>query len=314
MTGDNAVRGWVRGAAIAGVVAIAAVLVVTTLDRVTGGTPTVSAESSPTASLTFPTAQTTGVPADWTPKQELSGEQTVWDDGATIEDLRLTNGILLIRAKNVTVRRVELVDSRIINDYGRDCFNGLRLEAVSVVRGGNDTGQPVVQSGGFVAQRLKIDGPSEGIRVSEKAIGCGPVVVEDSWIRVKPPADCVAKKVDWHGDGIQGYLGPEVIVRHSYIELAEVEGCLGTAAFFYPDQGNSEATIDNVLMAGGSYVFRLGTPGSVTGLKVLADSWVYGPTDVQDCAKVQWGTGNEIVTLAADGSLQAVSPLLCVSR
>lgn len=307
-------RGWMRGVVIAAAVTlVVATVVVTSRKSETSPAEATAGSSSPASPRvpSYPTSTTTGVPSGWIPKLEWTGEQNVWDDGAVIEDVRLTDGLLFIRAKNVTLRRVELVDSRIINDYGRDCFNGMRLEDVSIVRGPGDVGMPVVQSGGFTATRLKIDGLSEGIRVGEKSLGCGPVMVEDSWIRVSPPNECVQQKVDWHGDGIQGYMGPKITVRNSYIELAEVDGCLGTAAFFYPDQGNTSATIDNVLMAGGSYVFRLGTPGSVTGLKVVEDSWVYGPVDVTDCAKVRWGNGNEIVNVAADGSLRAVAPLEC---
>lgn len=314
----EAVRGWVRNGLIGVIAALVALAVILAVRTSTGSSAppstvgsTSAGTSAPVRLDSYPTSATTGVPEGWVPKLEWTGEQTVWEDGAVIEDVRLTDGVLFVRAENVTVRRVELVDSRILNDYGRECFNGLRLEDVSVVRGPRDLGVPVVQSGGFTATRLKIDGPSEGIRVSEKAIGCGPAVVEKSWIRATPPENCVADKVDWHGDGIQGYLGPELTVRDSHIELVETEGCLGTAAFFYPDQGNTAATIENVLMSGGSYVFRLGTTGSVTGLKIVNDSWIYGPLDVTDCGAVQWGMGNEIVEKGTDGYLRAVAPLRC---
>ncbi|MDQ7992689.1 MAG: hypothetical protein AAGC63_05785 [Propionicimonas sp.] len=276
-------------------------------------TPAASPEPAPTPSVLdpFPTADTTGVPDGWHPAEELTGDLTVWDDGAVLEDLRLTGGTLYVRAANVTLRRVELVDARVVNDYGRDCFNGLRIEDSSFVRADTDLGMPVIQAGGYTLARVKMDGPSEGARVGELALGCGPVLIEDSWLRIAPPERCVADEVDWHGDGVQGYEGPELTVRNTAISLEQVDGCPGTAAFFYPDQGNSRAVVDRVLLSGGGYVFRLGTPGTVDGLKIVDDSWEYAPVDVLDCRRVEWGADNEIVARAQDGSLRAVEPLEC---
>ncbi|MDQ7992690.1 MAG: hypothetical protein AAGC63_05790, partial [Propionicimonas sp.] len=183
----------------------------------------------------------------------------------------------------------------------------------SILRGSNDDGMPVVEAGGYTAVRVKIDGPTEGFRVGEKSMGCGPVVIQDSWLKIDQPDRCVADKVDWHGDGVQGYQGAELTVKNTYINLAQTSGCLGTAAFFYPDQGNTRATIQDVLLEGGGYVFRLGTPGSVSGLKIVDDSWEWGPVDVSNCGVVTWGSGNAIVTVNADGSLKTVRSLACAS-
>ncbi len=109
-------------------------------------------------------------------------------------------------------------------------------------------------------------------------------------------------------------MGVEVTVRDSTIILNGVTGCPGTAAFFYPDQGNTRVNIDGLLLAGGGYVFRLGTPGTVSGLKVIDDSWIWGAVDVQDCRQVSWGSGIELVTLNANGTLRSVGSLPCVTR
>lgn len=270
---------------------------------------------SPTtqAEPTFPTRDTTGVPAGWTPKQEWTGDQTIADAGAVVEDVRLTDGTLYVRAPNVTLRRVEIVGGRIVNDYGTECSNGLRIEDSSILRGDNDPENPAIEAGGYTLERVKIDGPSEGVRIGEKGNGCDPVVVQDSWIRVDPPDHCVEQKIDWHGDGLQGYQGPELTIRNTFIQLAEVEGCQGTAAFFYPDQGNTKVTVENLVVAGGGFVFRLGTPGSVSGLKVVDGSWDYGAVDVADCSAVTWGPGNETVKLGEDGQVTPVDPLKCVA-
>lgn len=292
-------------------------------------TPTVSPTRTPTESATpttsptptnspslgsFPTRANTGVPAGWTPKTVRTGDYVITQAGAVVEDLRLTNGVLYVRAANVTLRRVELASARIINEYAGRCYSGLRIEDTSILRGSTDLGMPVVESGGYTAVRVKIDGPSEGFRVAGNDVGCGPVTIQDSFVQVDPPDNCVAGRVDWHGDGLQGYMGVEVTVRNSTIILSEVTGCPGTAAFFYPDQGNTRVNIDGLLLAGGGYVFRLGTPGTVSGLKVIDDSWIWGAVDVQDCRQVSWGSGNELVTLNANGTLRSVGSLPCVTR
>lgn len=270
--------------------------------------PTPTTSSAPIAG--FPTRSTTGVPSGWTPTRQVTGDYVVTQAGQVVEDLRVTNGTLYVRAANVTLRRVEIVSGRIINEYAGRCYNGLNIVDSSILRGSRDHGMPVVESGGYTATRVKIDGPSEGFRIAGGDVGCDPVTIQDSWVKIDTPDGC--NSVDyWHGDGVQGYMGVEVTVRNTYINLAETRSCPGTAAFFYPNQFNKRANIENVLLEGGGYVFRLGTPGSVSGLKVVDDSWLYGPVDVADCRSVEWGTGNEIVSVGADGSLRSVARLQC---
>ncbi len=260
----------------------------------------------------FPTASTTGVPAGWSPTQTVYGDYTVGDDGAVIEDLRVVGGVLYVRGTDITLRRVELVGARIVNEYAGRCYSGLKIEDSSIVKGDADLGMPAIESGGYTATRVKIDGVSEGFRVGGTDVGCDAVTIQDSWVRVTPPDDCTDNS-SWHGDGLQGYLGVALIIRNTAITLVERPDCTGTAAFFYPDQGNTSATIDNVLLAGGGYAFRLGTQGTVNNLKIVADSWDFGPLDVSSCGHVAWGTGNELVRIAGNGSLISAGALACKS-
>ncbi len=277
-------------------------------------------QSSPTTAPSrsgFPTRETTGVPAGWVPSRTITGDYTVTGEGSTLENVRISNGNLYIRAKNVTVRNVELVDGRVINFFASQCSNGLLLENVSIVRKSSTTAwDPAVEAGGYTARGLKIDGWWEGLRVGGTDFNpaCGPVLIEDSWINIQPPAECYSNSsnIDWHGDGLQGYEGAAVTIRDTYMQLLGVPPrCGGNATFFYPDQGNSRATVDNVLLAGGGFTFRLGTPGSVKGLKILDGTWEYGPSDVRNCSQVDWGAGNEVVRMNADGSLTSVRSLKC---
>ena len=280
--------------------------------------PSATATSGSSSSAKgFPTRDTTGVPAGWSPKRTVSGDYTVTAAGSVLEDVRITGGDLYIRAPNVTVRNVEMVDGRIINFFASQCANGLLLENVSIVRRSSATAwDPAIEAGGYTARKLKIDGWWEGLRVGGTDFNpaCGPVLVEDSWVNIQAPSECFTNpgSVDWHGDGLQGYGGAAVTLRNSYMQLIGAPpSCGGNATFFYPDQDNTRATIENVLLAGGGFTFRLGTPGSVSGLKIVDGAWEYGPSDVRDCSKVTWGSGNEVVRVNTDGSLTSVRPLAC---
>jgi hypothetical protein len=236
---------------------------------------------------TFPNPQTTGTPPGWTPDTTSSSGITVTTPGAVVQDVRLTNGAdITVKAPNVTVRRVELQGGYIINDTS-SCANGLLIEdtTLSPGPGQNELGQEgAVSYGGYTARRVELTGRSEGFRVSS-AGDCGPVTIEDSFVKIVPPSPCG----DWHGDGIQSYGGDAVTVRNTTIDM-RTSGCTGTAPFFRPSgQGNrGAATIDRLLVMGQGYSFRLGTPGTVNGLRIVDGSWIFGPVDV-DCAQVsQW--------------------------
>lgn len=275
-------------------------------------TPTESVTPSETPSLAqgeFPTAATTGVPEDWEPAIERNGDFVIDKPGTIIEDARLTGGVLYIRADNVTLRRVELVNARVSNVWNHQCFNGLVIEDSTILRGDSDIAQPAVEAGGYTATRVKIDGPSEGFRASGYDFGCDPVLIEDSWIHVEPADGCHGDS--WHGDGIQGYFAPSLTVRNTRVALGGKEGCVGNSPFFYPNQKNTEAHIEGLLIEGGGFGFRLETPGSVENLKIVADSWEYGPMRVTSCDDVEWGEGNEVVKEKDDGTLTSVEPLEC---
>lgn len=264
----------------------------------------------------FPTRASTGVPAGWSPKQVVSGDYTITQDGQVVEDLRVTGGTLSIRAQNVTLRRVEVVSGQISNVYSGRCYNGLKIEDSTILRGSEDIGQPAIQFGGYTATRVKIDGPSEGFRVGGSDYGCGPVTIQESFVNVEPYAECASGSLPdntWHGDAIQGYMGPELTLRDTYIRVGAVANCWGTAGFFYPSgQGNSKATVENVLIEGGGYAFRLEMPGSVSGLKIVDDAWHYGPVyNRTACGQISWGAGNEVVTVKSDGTLATVRSLTC---
>jgi hypothetical protein len=239
------------------------------------------------------------VPAGWTPTSTRTTDLRVTTAGAIVEDIRLVNADLIIDAANVTVRRVEIQGGQINNVPASTCRNGLVVEDSSIIRAPGqqttDSTPPAIDTGGYTARRVKIDGLPEGFRVGGKSsYGCAAVTIEDSFARVRYPDSCQ----DWHGDGIQGYDGPAVTVRNTTIDFVESGSCGGTAPFFYPSaQGNTSVDIDGLIVQGGGFAFRLGMPGTVKNLKIVDGSWFYGPIDVRCSLVTTWSA--DIVTVNA---------------
>jgi hypothetical protein len=258
----------------------------------------------PVAAATFPTRSSVGLPPGWEPEQEHTGDLWIRTRGTVVEDLRITGGIVYVAAQNVTLRRVHAVDAFVVNDVNGACGSGLVVESSTFVRtsGATETDLPVIGNGGLAIRDVLIDGVPEGIRVGSKH--CGGVAVENSYIGVVPPAECQ----DWHGDGIQGDNGGSLVVRQSTITLEERADCPGNAPFFYPDdQSNTSLAVDGLLVSGGGYPFRAGTSGTVRNLRVVDESWGYGPAEVS-CPAVTV-TGSHLVTVAANGRTTSVGPL-----
>jgi hypothetical protein len=255
----------------------------------------------------FPNPATTGVPLGWTPKETRTTTLRVTTAGAVVQDIRFVNAGIIVDAANVTIRRVEIQGGRIDNVPGSVCRNGMVLEDVSIIRAPNQitnwNDNPAVGHGGYTARRVEVNGLPEAFRVGGVgSSGCGPVTITDTFARVTAPDNCG----DWHGDGIQGYDGPALIVRNVTLELIERSGCGGTAPFFYPrNQGNTSATIDRLLVKGGGFAFRDGMPGSVTGLRVAEASYGYGPIDVRCSVVSAW----EAQIVKIDTSYRVTAPV-----
>ncbi|RPF26077.1 hypothetical protein [Georgenia muralis] len=256
----------------------------------------------------FPTRETTGVPEGWEPVRVVRGDLEVDTPGAVVEDVRILDGSLLVDATDVTVRRVEILGGGINNFPGPVCSDGLVVEDTTIRSSGPTTEDqlPAIAYGGYTALRVLLDGVPEGFRVGGAGSGCGPVTVVDSFASVRYPDDCT----DWHGDAVQGYDGPALVIRNTTLELVQTADCGGTAAFFYPaDQGNTTVDVDGLLVSGGGYPFRLGTAGTVSDLAVVDGSWTFGPIDVRCSALTEWDAA--VVEAAPDGTVRRLRPLPC---
>jgi hypothetical protein len=233
----------------------------------------------------FPNPSTTGVPAGWKPERTRTTDLRVTRPGAVVKDVLLKDANLIVDAPNVTIRRVKLQGGQI--NTGSPCNNGTLIVATTLEpRPGQSSiveSEGAVSYGGYTARRVEIRRRAEGFRVGGKSNGCGPVWIEDSFVKIVDPPD----GPELHPDGIQGYDGDAVTVVNSTIDFRKA--MFGTAPFFVPSgQGNTRATVKRLLVMGGGYPFRLGVPGRVSGLKIVNHSWAFNPIDVKCSVMSRW--------------------------
>jgi len=231
------------------------------------------------------------VPAGWTPAETRSSDLTVSTPGAVVQDVRFTDGAdIVVRADNVTIRRVDMQGGSITNQYGtapQGCGHNMMVEDATfeqIPDTFEPSDSPVIGEGSYTARRIEIDGRGEGPRLSD----CGPVNLEDSFIKIHgadpstPACDVV------HSDGVQGVAGRGVTAINNTIIFQTSCGTspwyVGGAGAAYPNTGRYD--IDRLLVSGGGYVFRQGVAGSVTGLRIVNNSWVYGPLGDMDCSAI----------------------------
>lgn len=259
-----------------------------------GGAP---GEGRPVPAAATPDAARAGVPEGWVAKRRLGTALVVTEPGAVVEDVLLKNADLVIDAPDVTIRRVKLQGGRIHNVPQSSCRNGMVVEDSTIEpapgKSFSRDSEGVIGYGGYTARRVRIWRRSEGFRVGGRSFGCGPVRIEDSFVKIAIAPGCPG---DLHSDGIQGYDGPALVVQNVTIDFREA--ACGTAPVFLPDNaGNTSASIDGMLVMGGGFAFRAGVPGSVKDLKIVNGSWSYAPVDV-DCSRLRsWDA--EIVTIDA---------------
>ncbi|MDM4718581.1 hypothetical protein QTQ03_02820 [Micromonospora sp. WMMA1363] len=225
------------------------------------------------------------------------GDLVITRAGTVLED-HLVTGSILVKAENVVIRRTRLYGT-VDNFLGNRVHGPLLIEDSEVVNPpGEEFSTDQLYAFGvanYTCRRCKVINRMEGWRVAGKDYpGAAPVTIEDSYARLAvPPGMC--RTVDPHGDGVQSYHGPSVVLRHNTIDQ-RLDDC-PTAPVFIPDQRNDGGTIRDNLLAGGSYSLRAtgGWFPAITGNKIVHDSYGYGPIDV-DCRKIGTWSGNATVT------------------
>jgi len=273
--------------------------------------PPADAESAGTSSPPppggFPNPASTGVPAGWEPAQTVSTDMEIRTPGTVVEDVRFTDSAnILVFADNVTIRRVEMLGGFITNQYGDapvNCGHDMLIENVTFKQ---QPGQfvpsdyPVIGEGSYTARAIEVDGRGEGMRMSD----CGPVTLENSFLRIHGADEGTAACDAVHSDGVQAYYGVGGTARNNTIIF---ETSCGTSPWFVvnPSINTGKYTIDRLLVSGGGYSFRQQVTASVTGLRIVNDAWVYGPTDQLDCSKLSdWDA--KLVTIDANYQVSGV--------
>jgi hypothetical protein len=236
----------------------------------------------------FPSPWDTGVPAGWKPARVQTKDLEITTAGAVVHDILFKNASLIIKAPNVTVRHVKMQGGSIANWEGGSCENGLLVEDSTFTpppgRRFSGDSEGVTGVGGYTARRVKLWRRGEGFRDGGRSAGCGPVKIEDSFVKISVAPGCPGNP---HSDGIQGFDGPPLTVENVTIDFREAD--CGTAPFFVPDrQGNTSVNVDRLLVMGGGATFRLGVPGHVRGLRIVDDTWTYYPVDVECSLLTGW--------------------------
>ncbi len=246
----------------------------------------------------YPTPACTGVPAGWTPRKTVDGDLKITKAGTVIED-HLVTGSITVQADNVTIRNTR-VYGKVDNFIGDRIYGPLTMIGLEAV---NPPGQEFTTSGeyaigtaSFTCRRCKIVNRIEGFRAGGSgSANFGPILIEDSFVQLAvPPGLCASE--DPHGDGIQGYGGPPITLRHNTIDQ-RLDDCPTAPVFIPAGQGNNGGAIDDNLLAGGGYSLRLtgGPFTSVTGNKIVQGTPAYGPVEVT-CGEIDEWSGNALVT------------------
>jgi hypothetical protein len=261
----------------------------------------------------YPTASCTGVPSGWTPVTTINGNLTITTNGAVIENYLVT-GMIDVRANNVTIRKTRTYGG-IDNFVTNVVYGPLLIEDSEVVLPPGQTESwdygHVFGVANYTCRRCKVVGRAEGWRVGASGYaGAGPVTIEDSYAKLQvTQAQCDAD--DPHGDGIQGYGGPFVTIRHNTIDQRD-DPCPTSPIFIPSGQGNDGGDIIDNVLAGGGFTLRAygGNFPSITGNKIVYNTWAYGPLDI-NCSLIGNWSGNATVNFnwTTGEIISQVSPL-----
>ena len=138
---------------------------------------------------------------------------------------------------------------------------------------------------------MKIWRRGEGFTVGASS-GCTPVRIEDSFAKISI-YDCNA--MDWHSDGIQGYDGNALTVRNLTIDFNEVlrhRAVLLSSA----QPGQRPRRRRSPARDGRWLLVPVGHLGDGPNLKIVDESWGYGPIDVRCSALSAWDASLVTIT------------------
>lgn len=229
----------------------------------------------------FPDAASTGTTS--APLVILNGTQVFSTSGQTIANTRI-NGCVEVRASNVTLRNV------FVN--GNGCFWGIRnfntnLQVIdSEVTCGGSNGT-AVGSSSLTLTRVDIHGCENGLNVS------GSTLVQDTWIH-----DMNGDQGGAHTDGAQFNQGAtDITFRHNTINVGPGFGATSAIIMWNEvDPQNRRVSIDNNLMAWGTYTLYCGRQGAIDNIRITNNRFgpfEYGYANACNSGETWFGNVND---------------------
>ena len=233
----------------------------------------------------FPNPASTGVPASWQPQRTQSGDLHVRSAGAVVEGRAA-------RGRGPRRRRAERhgparqaagrVDPELPGPHvpqradrrGHVDRAPPRRELVDRDRGGDR--QPAATPRGGSRSGVARRASASAARPT-----ADPVRIEDSFAKIVIPGRALRPALR-RSPGLRRRPGGNHQRRRS---TSPRRRAVQRRSSCPTSQGNTSATIDRLLVAGGGYPFRMGVPGSVRGLRIVDGSWEYGPINV-GCSRV----------------------------
>jgi hypothetical protein len=234
----------------------------------------------------FPDEATTGVPAGV--ELRPSGTVVVENSGAVVENLLIVDGIIEVRADNVTVRNVRITNDREFVQWGiiqEEGHGGLVVEDSEIFgNGAEQLASAISNHGGMITvRRVEIHTTTDGIVTSHG-------VIEDSYLHSPKLFE------GDHTDMIQtvggSTLGMPLEVRHNTVINTEPQ----TSAILLDDANGiglvpvHGVLIEDNLLAGGGYTLYCGglvaeghdpadivIRDNVFSTELWPDSGYYGP-------------------------------------
>jgi hypothetical protein len=231
-----------------------------------------------------PDESCTGVPAG-TSLVTHTGDYTAQAD-ETIDGMRIT-GDLFIDGHNVAVRNSE-IHGQIKNPSMANSYSYTVQDSTIGPPSGTCSADSAFGHNNYTLERVRMRNFGEGPRVE---LG-GNVVIRDSFFKLCDPGG------DAHSDGIQGYLGGnDILIQHNTIDQRDVSIDRVTALIFWSDSSGDNVQFKDNLLAGGGYSIRIhaGSGHTVSGNRLVKDSWYYGPV-TSSCGVISW-SDNRLVEI-----------------
>lgn len=243
----------------------------------------------------YPNPNCTGVPSG-TSLTTINGDYTA-GAGEVIEGKRIT-GKLEISGSGVVVRKSEIYGE--IKNYSTQSFT---VEDSTIGPPSGCPGEAAIGNNNYTLRRVELRNFGEGPRVEHG----GNVFIYDSFFKLCDPGG------DAHSDGMQGYIaGGNVKVNHNTFDQRSVAEARVTAPIFWSDDSAGGMEYTNNLVAGGGYTIRIhsGSGHTVTGNKIVNNSWYFGPVS-SNCDGINWNS-NQLVQIDSNYEVTSVvSALNC---